>query len=208
MNQGLETLEGRANSVRVVILVFLLITLATMALEIGQLGGAVDLASDTALTGIAGLIYIGYTVVFVVSIVLISMWIHRAHANLFEAGLDGLEFTPGWSVGWFFIPIANLFKPFQAMRELWNRSHDAADSFGAETPSQVGTWWGCYVGGSIFSNIAFRLELSAGAPTSTTLGLGLVGSALLIGSAWYLKQIVEDVTAAQRSVMGLADTFA
>lgn len=29
------------------------------------------------------------------------------------------EFTPGWTVGWFFVPIANFWKPYQAVREIW-----------------------------------------------------------------------------------------
>src|SRR5262245_55917536 len=49
-------------------------------------------------------------------------WIYRAHANLHEAGLDELRYSPGWSVGSFFVPLINLVIPFRAMRELHNRS--------------------------------------------------------------------------------------
>lgn len=50
--------------------------------------------------------------------VLWLIWQHRAHANLVARGVPGLRFTPGWSVAWWFIPIASLFQPFRAVREL------------------------------------------------------------------------------------------
>ena len=52
------------------------------------------------------------------------MWIHRANRNARGLGAEGMTFTPGWSVGWYFIPIANLWKPFQAMKEIWQASAD------------------------------------------------------------------------------------
>ena len=46
------------------------------------------------------------------------VWQHRGHRNLARLGVRQLRFAPGWAVGWRFVPIANLWKPFQAIREL------------------------------------------------------------------------------------------
>jgi hypothetical protein len=51
------------------------------------------------------------------------MWIYRANKNLGTLSGEQMRFTPGWSVGWYFIPIANLYKPYQAMKEIWRVSH-------------------------------------------------------------------------------------
>ena len=46
------------------------------------------------------------------------MWVYAAHKNLPALGTPHPKFTPGWAVGWFFIPIMNFFKPCQAIMEL------------------------------------------------------------------------------------------
>ncbi len=77
-------------------------------------------------------------------------WLHRTVANLPELGARNLRFTPGWAVGWWFVPIANLVKPFQAMGEAWTASspeHDAP--LGVLLP----LWWGLLVLGEVVSRL-------------------------------------------------------
>jgi len=45
-------------------------------------------------------------------------WLYRVHKNLSSLGARKLDCTSGWAVGLFFIPILNLFRPFQVMREV------------------------------------------------------------------------------------------
>jgi hypothetical protein len=54
-------------------------------------------------------------------IVLICIW-PRANRNARALGATGMRFTPGWCVGWYFVPIMNLFRPYQAMKEIWMAS--------------------------------------------------------------------------------------
>jgi hypothetical protein len=74
------------------------------------------------------------------------MWIHRSHRNLSAFGAQGLTFTPGWAVGWWFIPIFNLFRPFQIVREIWQASDPGMPAGAAwrRAPSSplIGWWWG------------------------------------------------------------------
>jgi hypothetical protein len=49
-------------------------------------------------------------------------------------------FTPGWAVGWYFIPFANLWKPYQAMSFIRN---EVAEQF--RGGNLVGLWWLSYV---------------------------------------------------------------
>jgi hypothetical protein len=46
------------------------------------------------------------------------VWQHRSQSNLFALGSPGLRHTPGWAVGWWFVPFANLVMPYRTMREL------------------------------------------------------------------------------------------
>ena len=68
-------------------------------------------------------------------------WVYLAHANLRALGFDGGNFTPGWAVGWYFIPIANLWKPLEAMRELWQASYEGFMRDRTETPHILWIWW-------------------------------------------------------------------
>jgi len=65
---------------------------------------------------------ISQTALAVVMIVFFLRWVHRAHKNLRPLGAQGLEFTPGWAVGWFFVPFLCLYKPHQVMCEIWAAS--------------------------------------------------------------------------------------
>lgn len=60
--------------------------------------------------------------VIIVTYVLFCMWIHRAYRNVKVLHNDKLLYSPGWAVGWYFIPIVNLVLPFLVMREIWKGS--------------------------------------------------------------------------------------
>jgi len=54
--------------------------------------------------------------------ILFLMWIYRANSNARQLGAQGMKFSPGWSVGFYFIPILWFWKPYQAMKEIWQAS--------------------------------------------------------------------------------------
>ena len=129
--------------------------------------------------------------VFLTTVVLFSMWIHRAYRNLPALGASRLEFSPGWAVGWFFIPFANLFYPYRVVKEIWIKSDPEVDetesSFwqSAITPPLIGWWWGVWIISNIADNIILRLSLRAEEPGELLLlsQAELVANALSIASA-------------------------
>src|SRR5207302_6246087 len=48
-------------------------------------------------------------------------WVSRTVDNVPVLGGGRPSVTPRWSIGWWFVPIANLVKPFQIVRELHDR---------------------------------------------------------------------------------------
>lgn len=94
--------------------------------------------------------------------VIIAFWIHRMAANTRSlAGAGKMEYTPGWAVGWFFVPFANLWKPYQAMKELWalnaDDGRDAVGMAGLLPP----LWWFLWLAWNIVSNAAGRMSWRA-----------------------------------------------
>ena len=104
-------------------------------------------------------------VLFVASAVVFLMWVYRAHKNLPSLGATGLRFTPGWAVGWFFIPIMCLFRPYQAVAEISKASDpkvDATDSTSWKSVGAlplVGWWWAFFLISNFVGNFALRATL-------------------------------------------------
>jgi uncharacterized protein DUF4328 len=84
-----------------------------------------------------------------VTIVVWLVWQHGATANLWARRLADLRTTPGWAVGWWFVPFAWYVMPFLAMRELDRRS-SPGDAPRRMSPL-VAWWWCAWVGGQLVS---------------------------------------------------------
>lgn len=71
---------------------------------------------------------------FFITAVFFLLWTYRSYRNLSALSGRDLRFSPGWAVGWYFVPIMNLFRPYQVMKEIWEGSDPEAD------PSRPGAW--------------------------------------------------------------------
>jgi hypothetical protein len=47
---------------------------------------------------------------------------YRWNTNCHKLGAVGMKYTPGWAVGWFFIPFANVFMALLVLIEIWKVS--------------------------------------------------------------------------------------
>jgi hypothetical protein len=103
---------------------------------------------------------IAYLAILLVTAVVFLRWILLANRNVRRLGAD-LSVTPGWAVGWFFVPILNLWKPYRAMRELWKASRAAASW--REQPGSVilPVWWILLILSGFVSQGAARLTMKA-----------------------------------------------
>jgi hypothetical protein len=152
------------------------------------------LDADEAVAGAAGL----YLLVFLATGVVWLVWQHRAQDNLVRAGVRGLAFTPGWAVGWWFVPFANLWKPFQAMSELRLAS---AEPEGWSRSTRPAILWGWWIAWLLSGAIAWGV-VGPGDPTTweelkRSDLLDAVSSLLSIGSASLAIVIVRAIGTAQ-----------
>lgn len=208
--QNTQLLVSRARLAIYVTWVLIAFTLAMLLIEASEVAGIVDpLTMSEVLSYAYIFVGFGHSLVFVISMVLVGMWIYRAHANLHESGRGALTVSPGWAVGWFFIPIANLFKPFQAMRELWNASMGDADSYSAPAPQSVGLWWGSWLVANMVGNFSTQMSLRGGDETFWLSALlGAISSVALVVCARCLLHLIRDITQAQTSGAMAAEVFA
>lgn len=99
--------------------------------------------------------------IFITSAILIAKWIYRANYNARQLGAKGMEFTPGWSIGWFFIPIACLWKPYEAMKEIWQASQSPCDWKDIKTGPLIPVWWMLWLVNAVAGQVMFRFSLKA-----------------------------------------------
>lgn len=139
-------------------------------------------------------------------VIALLVWIWKARANLRDLGLDGLRHGPWWAVAAWFVPIANLFVPFQSMRELWNRSA-GEDEFQATGPvGPVSGWWACWIGGGVLTAIftaTILIDAQPGVYVVTSPAMisiiVLLGTVMTQASVVFLLVVVRRITALQRN---------
>ena len=93
-------------------------------------------------------------------------WQHRAQANLRPLGVADPKFSPGWAVGWWFIPFANFVMPYQTMTELWKGSgpHHGVAWRMQPTTALIPVWWGAWVLTQILDRAAAAMIPTADEP--------------------------------------------
>jgi len=99
--------------------------------------------------------------VYLVTAVVFGRWIYRANRNVRALGAQGLRFTPGWAVGYFFVPIFNWWRPYQAMKDLWRASQNPAAWQGIKPGSILGIWWGLWLASNLIGYAAMQDGLKA-----------------------------------------------
>ncbi len=126
-------------------------TLADLVYDIHLLGlfnEAVD-GSDSAFRALepaadtSAALYYANAVILLVTAAFFLVWVYRAHANVRVLRFAELKFTPGWAVGWWFIPLFNLVQPARAMAELYRIAETRNPSAGRThiRIRPVIAWW-------------------------------------------------------------------
>jgi Domain of unknown function (DUF4328) len=101
------------------------------------------------------------SLIFIVSGIWILRWIYVACSNARDLAASPMRFSPGWSVGWYFIPFATLWKPYQAMKEIWRVSANPRNPDVETDPPLLGWWWFFFIVASMSANAATRLSFRA-----------------------------------------------
>jgi len=155
--------------------------------------------------GLLGLVVGG---VSIATWVLFLVWTNLAAKNVRALGQQGLEYTPGWCVAWWFIPVAYLWKPFLAMREIWKASDpDTVGSAASKpwtespVPGTLLAWWLVYISnGFVTMGITIaNLDFSGGKVTVTPGPANFISHGLLGVAAVFLIIIMRQLAQRQEA---------
>ena len=147
-------------------MVYAVTALVAVAFEVFSYVYLGELASGVRLAGITPRLYDRITrvvgaaqfLVFLITGVVILRWIYRARECVDALDATGMHLTPGWSIGWYFVPIANLWKPFQALNEIWKPSSEPRSWSAQPTPALLRWWWGFWLLASALGQAVYRLS--------------------------------------------------
>ncbi len=211
--EGIDLLQQRAKIVKAMLVGGLLLVVPMLIGEIAELRGLISLDNADALAspdGIYGMVLLGNGLMLVATYIVFGMWIYRAAANVDAAMVPGFRYTPGWAVGWYFIPIANFYKPFAAMRQIWNASHGNGNGDLDRADPLLVYWWGLWTLTGIASYFAFRSGLDPGNAAEARSALEAETLSSLLSLALYplAYRLVDRITRAQNERLTSAQIFA
>lgn len=137
--------------------------------------------------------------IFTLTYILVGRWIYFSSKNVRAFGAVGLTIRPGWAVGWYFIPIANLWKPYQAMKELWQASSEPSDWARQRPPSLLPTWWSLWIAMNINAQVLGRLSANAVsiADFKTAAVVGITNAALKTALCVVFLKLIGQITRLQ-----------
>lgn len=132
-----------------------------------------DIAANDTREQLIGLVYL---IAIVVSAVFFIQWFRRAYYNL-QVRTGSCVHTNGWAAGGWFVPIISLFRPFQIMKEMDNKtSQMIAKLSGKEVTTNgvlIGFWWTLWIISNYIGNyvlkMAFKEETLDNYITSTSI---------------------------------------
>ncbi len=211
LGDGIDLLQRRARIVKAMLVGGLVLVVPMLIGEIAELQGWVSLGNVDTIASPDGLyagILMANGLLLIATYVVFGMWIYRAAANVDLAMVQGFRYTPGWAVGWYFIPLANFYKPFAAMRQIWNASNGGRYLDRSE-PLLV-YWWGMWTLTSVASYFAFRSGLNPenAAEARSALEAETFSSVLCLALYPLAWRLVDRITRAQGERLTSAQIFA
>lgn len=113
------------------------------------------LDANDSRNALVGLLYFA---TFIFTIITFLMWQYRIRKNADYIGVTGLRFSTGGVIGWWFVPIMSIFRPYQVMKEMrqsnYHSVNDQPEWRDPTVSGLLGWWWGLFLIGGWVGNIA------------------------------------------------------
>ncbi|MGP7796616.1 DUF4328 domain-containing protein [Sphingomonas sp. CLY1604] len=144
----------------------------------------------------------GSLVALVVTGIAVLRWISLTNRNA-QTWSDQVEVTPGWAVGWFFVPVACLFVPFKGVSATWRATLMPADIESVPVPAILRWWWGLWLAMNFAGYLPSYLLLHAVTPDQLIIARWWSAAEILIDVplALVLVRVIARLSAMQREVL-------
>lgn len=113
------------------------------------------------------------------------VWMYKANANARRLGAKRMTITPLMGALRFFVPLANLWMPYQGVKEIWRGSHDPEAPPRGPAPSLLRWWWSLWLANALLLAVgSFLLDpdkAPGGAVNWFLIGNGVLVLGWLLG---------------------------
>ena len=162
------------------------------------LGPDGDIPGPAIITALAAVARLPVLAVILITGFIFLKWIYRASRNAHALAGD-LGTPPPWAVGWFFVPVAFLWKPFAAFSQTWRASHQPQGWQSTTVPLLLRWWWGFWLAENFLGQASLRLAARAETVfiLSGAVWMDILGSLASIAATLAAIVIVRRLTAVQ-----------
>jgi hypothetical protein len=155
-----------------------------------------------------GIIYI---IAYIISGVTFIRWFRRAYYNLHQK-VTQLSFSDGWAAGCWFVPVVCLFRPYQIMKELYQKTQKVLTKREVTITEKfstnfLGWWWALWIISNYVGQFLIRYTLKVdtldGLITSTVVSMA--AGIIDIPLALITVKVIKDYAAVEPVLSELRD---
>jgi hypothetical protein len=164
-------------------------------------------ATDDAREQLVAVIYLA---TYVVTAILFLRWTYLSKRNAVALAARALSFTPAWSVGYYSIPLANLWIRYRALKEAFQGSHPEfqQDLEWISPPRLLPLWWtpwliSCFVNQGILRFSINAKTVDQLLAVSRAQLLSLLIDSCLIAVVWRLVSTLQNWQTARNARGGI-----
>ena len=118
------------------------------------------LTSNDTREQIIGILYL---IVFITSAITFIQWFRRAYYNLNVR--TNCDHSDGWAAGSWFVPIISLYRPYQIMKEMWNKTTSLiktkTSDYAENGTMIIGLWWTLWIISNYIGNYVLKSAFKA-----------------------------------------------
>ena len=143
-------------------------------------------------------IALAYLAAFIISAITFAEWFRRAYYNLHQK-VSHLSHNEAWAAGSWVVPIINVYRPYQIMKELYRETKEYLTHHGIEinqslSTKYLGYWWALWITNGVIGNGLFRISIKAKTLdeiTSLTIGY-MISYIIGIALAFITLKVIRD----------------
>jgi hypothetical protein len=141
--------------------------------------------------------------VFLTTVIFFGKFLHRSNLNARSFRPYAITYSPASMIWWYIVPIASLFKPYQAFRQVWDASWSPTAP--ATGTTLLGFWWGSWLINNLVGQWSWRADESS---VETVNKVQIVDGIISVVCATLALFVIRALAARQEAAAGagLEDT--
>lgn len=143
--------------------------------------------------------------VFLACAVTFIIWFYQTYRQLHDMGSNGVTFRRGWAIGVWFVPILNVVRPHQIMKEIWEEHHFIVSGDASFSNNLISLWWGAFIVLGVLqriSNSLYKNVESVAAFRGVTVFDMAMDSVMIVGAICVIRIVRRIVNLQERMEAG------